>query len=73
MPNSPSMPDGLTVERLSLGEFGGASLNASGRISMATAAPRGSLTVDLDARDLSGLSALLAKFAPGAARARHGG
>ena len=56
--------DGLTVERLSLGEFGGASLNASGRISMATAAPRGSLTVDLDARDLTGLSALLAKFAP---------
>lgn len=56
--------DGLTVERLSLGEFGGASLNASGRISTAAAAPRGSLGVDLDARDLSGLSALLAKFAP---------
>ena len=56
--------DGLTVERLSLGEFGGASLNASGRISTAAAAPRGSLSVNLDARDLTGLSAVLAKFAP---------
>ncbi|HKY86446.1 MAG TPA: AsmA-like C-terminal region-containing protein, partial [Pseudorhodoplanes sp.] len=58
--------DGLTVERLSLGEFGGASLNVSGRISTGTAAPRGSLGIDLDARDLTGLSALLAKFAPAA-------
>ncbi len=56
--------DGLTVERLSLGEFGGASLNASGRISTGTAAPRGSLGIDLDARDLSGLAAFLEKFAP---------
>ena len=59
-------PAGLTVERLSLGEFGGASLNASGRISTAASAPRGSLGIDLDARDLTGLSALLAKFAPAA-------
>jgi len=59
-------PEGLTVERLSLGEFGGVSLNASGRISMA-AAPRGSLSIDLDARDLTGLSVLLGKFAPPAA------
>lgn len=59
-------PDGLTVERVSLGEFGGVSLNASGRMSLA-AAPRGNLSVDLDARDLSGLSALLTKFAPGVA------
>ena len=59
-------PAGLTVERLSLGEFGGASLNASGRISTAAAAPRGSLGIDLDARDLTGLSALLEKFAPAA-------
>jgi hypothetical protein len=58
--------DGLTVERLSLGEFGGASLNASGRISTAAAAPRGSLGIDIDARDLTGLSALLEKFAPAA-------
>ena len=58
--------DGLTVERVSLGEFGGASLNASGRISTAASAPRGALGVDLDARDLTGLSALLAKFAPAA-------
>lgn len=59
--------EGLTVERLSLGEFGGASLNASGRISMAASLPRGNLSVDLDARDLTGLSALLGKFAPSAA------
>ena len=59
-------PAGLTVERLSLGEFGGASLSASGRISTAASAPRGSLGIDLDARDLTGLSALLAKFAPAA-------
>ncbi len=56
--------DGLTVERLSLGEFGGASLDVRGRISTAAAAPRGSLGIDLDARDLTGLSAVLAKFAP---------
>ncbi len=60
-------PDGLTVERVSLGEFGGVSLNASGRIGMTASLPRGSLSVDLDARDLTGLSALLAKFAPPAA------
>jgi uncharacterized protein involved in outer membrane biogenesis len=56
--------EGLTVERLSLGEFGGASLNVSGRISTGTAAPRGALGIDLDARDLSGLAAFLEKFAP---------
>jgi large subunit ribosomal protein L24 len=63
--------DGLNVERLSFGDFGGVSLEGSGRIDLAQS-PRGSLAVDLDARDMAGVAALLDRFAPAELRgARH--
>jgi hypothetical protein len=55
---------GLQIERWSVGDFGGAALVAQGHIDTSTNAPRGNLTVDLDARSLGGLAALGAKFAP---------
>jgi uncharacterized protein involved in outer membrane biogenesis len=57
-------PGGLHIERLSVAEFGGAAFEANGRIETATLAPRGNMTVELDARELAGVTALLAKFAP---------
>lgn len=55
---------GLKIDRLSIGDFGGARIDAKGVIDMSAASPRGNITVDLDARDLSALNALAAKFAP---------
>ncbi|MDT3687998.1 MAG: AsmA family protein [Pseudorhodoplanes sp.] len=55
---------GLKIDRLNIGDFGGARIDARGLIDTASASPRGSMSVDLDARDLSGLTALVAKFAP---------
>jgi large subunit ribosomal protein L24 len=54
---------GLKIERLNIGDFGGARIDARGVIDLASA-PRGNVTVDLEARDLSGFTALAAKFAP---------
>lgn len=56
----------LLIERLSVADFGGASLIATGRVDTSGAAPRGSLALDLEARDLDGVMALAAKFAPAA-------
>jgi hypothetical protein len=53
---------GLKIERLHIGDFGGMRIEAKGVID--TALPGGSMTVNLDARDLSGLTALATKFAP---------
>lgn len=55
---------GLKIERLSIGDFGGMTIDAKGVIDTVSTSPRGSMTVNLDARDLSGLIALAAKFAP---------
>ncbi len=55
---------GLKIERLNIGDFGGARIDAKGVIDMASASPRGTMTVNVDARDLSGVTALVAKFAP---------
>jgi large subunit ribosomal protein L24 len=55
--------DGLAIERLSIADLGDASVEASGRIRN-LAAPGGSVTVDLDARDLKGIVALSEKFIP---------
>ncbi len=59
---------GLAVQRLSLADLGGASLEASGRIDMTSQVPRGNIALDFDGRDLSGLSALVARFAPAGAQ-----
>jgi uncharacterized protein involved in outer membrane biogenesis len=57
---------GLRIERLSISDLAGAALNASGRID-ASSAPRGALSLVLDAQKLDGVAALAAKFAPGIA------
>lgn len=56
--------NGLQVERLSVGDFGGAAFVANGNIDTSTASPRGNLSVDLDARNLAGVTALATRFVP---------
>jgi large subunit ribosomal protein L24 len=58
---------GLVIERLAIADFGGAVLNASGRIDTTSASPRGSISLALDAQRLAGVTALAARFWPGAA------
>ena len=57
----------LQIDRLSVGELGGAALDISGRIDELSSQPRGQVTLDLDARALAGLSDIVGKFAPQAA------
>lgn len=54
---------GLAIERLSVGDIGDTSFVATGRI-QTQAPPGGSITVNLDARDLNGVVALTEKFTP---------
>jgi len=58
---------GLDIKRLTVGDFGGAALGIKGRIDSRARAPRGSLTLDLDAKALDGVATLLEKAAPQAA------
>ena len=55
---------GLAFDRLSIADLGGAAIEASGRMSAPWSAPRGTLSLDLDARALDSTLALLSKFAP---------
>ena len=57
----------LQIDRLSVGDLGGAALDISGRIDELSSQPRGQVTLDLDARALAGLSDIVGKFAPQAA------
>jgi len=61
--------DGLVLDRVAFGDFGGAAFNLNGRIESPFSAPHGAVTLDLDARSLDGSLALLARFAPDAAEA----
>jgi uncharacterized protein involved in outer membrane biogenesis len=62
----------LDIERLTIGDIGGAKLTAGGRIDTRESVPRGSMTLDLDARSLEGVAALIGKFsAPLADRLRR--
>jgi len=62
---------GLDIERLAIGDIGGAKLTVGGRIDTHESAPRGSISLDLDARSLDGVAALIGKFsAPAAAPCR---
>ena len=56
--------NGLGIERLAVADFGGATLAVKGRIDTRSQSPRGALTVDVDARALDGIVAVLDKFAP---------
>lgn len=53
----------IAIERLSIADLGDTSFVATGRI-QTTSPPGGSITVDLDSRDLSGIIALAEKFTP---------
>ncbi len=57
----------IQVDRLAIADLGGAAISLSGSIDSLSTAPRGKLSLDLDARDLAGVTALLAKLAPDAA------
>ena len=58
---------GLNVERLDIGDFGGVALAVKGNIDTRAQAPRGSLDLDVDARRLDGLTALVERISPQAA------
>jgi AsmA-like protein len=55
--------NGLQIDRLSVADLGGAAFSASGRIATAPS-PQGSLTVNLDARDMTPVITLLGRVAP---------
>ena len=54
----------LRIDRLSVGDVGGAALDVSGRIDELSSQPRGRVTFAVDARSLTGLTSLLGRFAP---------
>jgi uncharacterized protein involved in outer membrane biogenesis len=55
---------GLVVDRLSIGDFGGAALNLSGRMRGPFGAPQGTMALELKAGALEGLLAIGAKLSP---------
>ncbi len=66
--------NGLNIERLAIGDFGGVTLAVSGNIDARRSSPRGAIKLDLDARRLDGLATLLERVSPETAAAlrRHG-
>jgi len=58
---------GIEIEQFAIADFGGAALAVKGRIDTKGQSPRGAVTLDLDARGLDGVLALVDKFAPQAA------
>jgi AsmA family/AsmA-like C-terminal region len=58
---------GLDIDRLALGDFGGVSLAVSGKIDTRAQAPRGTMKLDLDARRLDGIAVLMERLSPEAA------
>jgi uncharacterized protein involved in outer membrane biogenesis len=54
----------LHVDRLSIGDLGGATIEASGRIDELSSQPRGQMTVDVNAATLDGLAAIAGRYAP---------
>jgi uncharacterized protein involved in outer membrane biogenesis len=62
---------GLKIDRLSIADIGGASIDASGRVDNAADAWRGSLAMSLAAPRLDGITALADRFLPQAADALH--
>ena len=54
----------IHIDRLSIGDLGGAALDVSGRIDELSSQPRGRLTFDVDATTLAGLTDVAGKFIP---------
>ena len=59
----------LHIDRLSIGDLGGAGLDISGRIDELSSQPRGRITFDLDARTLAGLTNIVGRLEPQVAEA----
>ena len=59
----------LRIDRMSIGDLGGAALDVSGSVEELLSQPRGRFTVDLDARTLAGLTETLRGVTPQAADA----
>jgi uncharacterized protein involved in outer membrane biogenesis len=57
----------LLIDRLSIGDLGGAKLDVSGSLDELSSQPRGRLTLDIDARTLAGLTNIVGRLAPSAA------
>jgi uncharacterized protein involved in outer membrane biogenesis len=55
--------NGLKIEQLAIENFGGANIAARGQIALMPI-PRGSLALDFDARDLAGVTAIVARYRP---------
>jgi large subunit ribosomal protein L24 len=65
-------PGGFEIEHLTAGDIGGAKLALGGRVDTRGETPRGSLRLDLEARNLDGMAAVIEKFSPVFAdRMRH--
>lgn len=60
-------PNGLAIERFSIGDLRGANVNATGLIDIGSPSPHGTLSVALTAARTEGLAALVSRFAPQAA------
>jgi large subunit ribosomal protein L24 len=58
---------GLRIEKLSIGDFGGAAINASGQIDVSGALPRGAISLSLSAQRPDGIATLLRKLSPASA------
>jgi uncharacterized protein involved in outer membrane biogenesis len=56
--------DGLKLDRLQIGDLGGAALKVSGQVHSLLRSPRGSVTVELKAAGLEGVAAVLEKLTP---------
>jgi large subunit ribosomal protein L24 len=56
-------PTGIQIERLSVADFGNAAIDARGRIETVPS-PGGSITLDVDARELDAVISLADRFAP---------
>jgi large subunit ribosomal protein L24 len=54
----------MHIDRLSVGDLGGAAFGVSGRIDELSSQPRGQLTLDVAATSLAGLTGVVGKFAP---------
>ena len=59
--------NGFEIARLAIADLGGATLAAKGRIDAKAQSPHGAMTLDVDARALHGILALVEKIAPEAA------
>ncbi|HET7020241.1 MAG TPA: AsmA family protein [Xanthobacteraceae bacterium] len=55
---------GFEIARLAIADFGGATLAVKGRIDVKAQSPRGAVTLDIDARALDGVVALMDRIAP---------